>query len=460
MNHDESLVRRVRQRAGGKRALAPAVAYILAFALIAPSTLAGCGSEAPDCDVAGVICTFAGTGKAGLGKDGVAPTAVSLYLPQDLTFGPDGRAYIVDWNNHRIRVIDQGKVQTLIGTGELGDAPDGDGLQTRLNHPTHVAFSPDGKLILSAWHNSKVMQYDLSTHEIKAICGNGERTYAGEGAAAKDAKLDLPVATAFDSQGRMLIMDQANQRIRRVEGDGTLHTVVGPVGPFLPAGYVEVCKPGSDPGQAPECKFCKAAEAADPACKGPPARPQGFAGSVQPGAVVGSAAYMNQPFSQSAPPAGGMEMGPGDKLVFADSGNHVIRMLLPDGSVQTIAGTEPKDYDATTLLDDAPAGGYGGDGGPATAAKFSQPRDVAVHPSGVIFVADKENNCVRRIDLDGTVHGVAGTCGKRGYGGDFGPADEALLNRPYGVALDAEGNLYIADTYNHRIRVVHQAVAN
>src|SRR5690606_9071192 len=118
-----------------------------------------------------------GTGRAGLGKDGTRPEAVSLYLPQDITWGPDAAPYVLDWNNHRVRSVVDGLVETVIGTGELGDAPDGEATGVSLNHPTHVSFAPDGKLVLSAWHNSKVKEMSMSERELVTICGSGARSY-------------------------------------------------------------------------------------------------------------------------------------------------------------------------------------------------------------------------------------------------------------------------------------------
>lgn len=132
---------------------------LLSLCFVVPSAL-GCGKPEPEpaaCGGDGVICSWMGDGVAGLGEDGVAPDKVRLYLPLDLTWGPDGRPYVVDWNNHRIRTVVDGKVQTYIGTGELGDASQTTVEDVRLNHPTQVAFSPDGKLFVAAWHNSKVL---------------------------------------------------------------------------------------------------------------------------------------------------------------------------------------------------------------------------------------------------------------------------------------------------------------
>jgi sugar lactone lactonase YvrE len=409
------------------------------------TTTAGGGVPSTEavCQEPGVICTYMGRGKAGLGHDGVAPAEVLLYLPQDLTFGPDGTPWVIDWNNHRIRVVRDGLVETAVGTGYLGDAPDGVAAETSLNHPTHVTFDSAGKVYVSAWHNSKVMRLDPASGKIEAICGTGARDYGGDGGPAKDAVLDLPVATVFDSKGRLLIMDQANQRVRRMEEDGTIVTVVGPDKDWLPASHQKVCATGDDGVET--CKVCMAEAAADPACEpSKPPKPQGYAGDG--GAALG--AMMYQPFSQSAPPAGRMEMGPDDRLYFCDTGNHRIRMVDAAGTVTTVAGSGPDAYDPSYT------GGYAGDGGQATEAELKRPTDVAVAPDGTLFIADTDNNCVRKVDPAGVISTVAGTCGKRGFEGDGGPASAALLDRPYGVALDGDGNLYVADTHNHRIRVV------
>lgn len=431
----------VRGRAS-RRSVAPAAAITLAVAC-GGGGHGGMDDPREACQEPGVICTFMGNGEAGLGHDGMAPLDVSLYLPQDLSFAPDGQVYVVDWNNHRIRTLVDGKVETVIGTGYLGDATDGPAHDVSLNHPTHVAFDEQGRLILSAWHNSKVMRYDPEDETLVTLCGTGKRDYAGDGGPATAAILDLPVATAFDREGRLLIMDQANQRIRRVDGDDVITTVVGPNAEFEPApvGLEPVCSEMPMPG-ANACKLCLSAEADDPMCA--PRKAQGFLGDGGPG----TDALMYQPFSQSAPPAGRMEMGADGTLYFCDTGNHRVRALYQDGTVETVAGSGPEAFDRDF------AGGYAGDDGPALEARMRFPTDVAVGKHGALFIADKDNSCVRKVDADGIITSVAGVCDERGDDGDEGPAIAAHLNRPYGIALDGDGNLYIADTHNHRIRVV------
>jgi hypothetical protein len=98
---------------------------------------------------------------------------------------------------------------------------------------------------------------------------------------------------------------------------------------------------------------------------------------------------------------------------------------------------------------------YGGDGGPATDAMLSAPNDVAVGPDRAVYIADTDSSCVRVVRPDGIIGTAAGICGQPGFTGDGGPATAAKLNHLTGFGFDAAGNLYIADTHNHRVRVVY-----
>ncbi|MGW4596232.1 NHL domain-containing protein [Streptomyces sp. NPDC004457] len=126
-------------------------------------------------------------------------------------------------------------------------------------------------------------------------------------------------------------------------------------------------------------------------------------------------------------------------IYVVDTNNHRVRKITADGRITTVAGTG--------------AAAFGGDGGPATAARLNLPTGVAVGGDGVLYVAEYVNNRVRKIAADGTISTVAGT-GAVGFAGDGGPAVSAQLNRPHAVAVDGEGVLYIADGENHRVRKV------
>jgi sugar lactone lactonase YvrE len=341
----------------------------------------------------GIACVYMGTGVAGLGDDQLAPRQTELYLPQDVTAGPNGTVYVVDWNNHRIRSVKDDLAVTLIGTGYLGDAPAGNATEVSLNHPTHVSVQADGKLIVAAWHNSKILSYDPATNQVEPICGTGARSFSGDGEPAVGAVLDLPVATATGPDGSWYISDQANQRVRRVGPDGIIQTVVG---------------------------------------NGIP----GFSGDGGPA----TEAQLHLPVGQSAPPAGRIATDAEGRLYIADSANHRIRLVDTDGTISTVAG------------DGTPA--YHGDGGPAVAASLFRPNDVAIDRDGNLFIADTDNSCIRRVDPDGIISAVAGVCGSAGLGEDGVLANEIFLDRPYGIALADDGTLYIADTHNHRIVAV------
>lgn len=366
----------------------------------------------------GTICTVAGTGIAGDGADGQAALDTRLYLPQDMTVGPDGRLYVVDWNNHRIRAVNADGTMTIVaGIGELGPNVD-DPSTDRLNHPTNVTFDAHGLMVIAAWHNSRVKTVDLSLPEpgnIVNICGTGKRGFGGNGGPASMATLDLPVAVVFDAAGNLFIADQANQMIRRVDGaTGVISTVAGRTYD-LPAG-----------GQTGHC-----ADAQNPA----PCVP--FMDDLP-----GTDTSFHLPVGQAATPGGRIALDDATGNIYiADTENFRVRVVDTAGIVHTFAGTG--------------VDGFAGDGGPATAAQLSRVTDVAVAPDGSVYIADTENSCVRLVTPAGIMTTFAGTCGQPGFSGDGGPAGAALLDRPSGLEIAPSGAIYIADTHNQRVRVVH-----
>jgi len=339
---------------------------------------------------------FMGTGAAGLGDLGLSPLETPLYLPHDLTIGPDGLPYVLDWNNHRVLVVEDNGVRLLIGSGELGDAQDGMATEISLNHPTNVSFDPQGYLILSAWHNSKVMRLDMNSGYIEAICGNGQRSYGGDGANAIDAIVDLPNSTAFDSKGRMFISDQGNNRVRVVNTEGIIETYAG-------SGSI------------------------------------GFNGD---GGLATEAAIFTGGGGQEAFPAGKIAIDSKDNLYIPDTGNARIRMVDAEGIIYTIAGTGEH--------------GFSGDSIPALDAELNWPSDIAIDSEDNIYIADSFNHCIRKIDKNGMITTFAGICGEQGSEGIGGKPTEIKLDRPYGIAFDSQDNLYIADTQNHRILIVYK----
>jgi trimeric autotransporter adhesin len=352
------------------------------------------------CDLSGYICTWAGVPHdVGVGDEGVPATASRLYLPVDLTFAPDGTAFVADFNNHRIgRVDPDGTLHTIAGTGFLGDGPEGEAIGAAFNHPTGLAVHPTDphRLAVGAWHNGRIEELDLETGTIRFIAGTGGRDYNGDGLPALEAALDLPSSVAWSEDGADLyFMDQANQLLRRLGADGRVHDV------------------GGTP------------------------RTPGDAGD---GGPVGEALF-DAMRDSNADPSNRIAIH-GHRLFLADTGNHRVRVVdLESGIILPFAG------DGTA--------GYEGDGDNALRARFDHPVDVAVGIDGEVYVADPGNNCVRVIRPDGVVWTFAGRCGAQGwvgFRGDGGPAIGAALAHPAGVAVDPDGNVYVADTMNHLIR--------
>lgn len=363
----------------------------------------------PDCYVPGAICTLLGTGEAGRSDDGATLSQSELYLPGDIARGPDGRLVVADTHNHRVvRISKDGRVSTIAGTGAIGDGPEGAATQARLAAPTSVTFDDRGAMWIAAWQNSRLARVDLDTNTLSFPCGTGERGYSGSPEPAISSVLDLPVSVVADSGGRLFFFDQANQLVRVVE-DGQLQDFAGRQ------------------------------------------REHGFSGDG--GRAMD--AHFHATVGQTAGPANKIDVGAA-AVYIADTNNHVIRRIDREtGIIETVAGIHWCAADGVCVGEDVQGGGAGA----ADEVGLRYPVDVALGPDGALYIADTMNHCVRVV-RDGWTETFAGTCGAEGYEGDNGPADSALLSRPEGVMVDGAGHVYIADTYNHVIRVVHPSLSH
>jgi len=377
-------------------------------------TFAGAAcSEGDPCNTPGMACTWAGIGERGFNIEN--PTAhrleSKLYFPEDVTFDPDGRGYIVDWNNHRIRRVEQDdSLVTVMGTDYEGDGPPemedrlplcnpagALGTTVALNHMTDAEFGPDGKLYVAAWHNNKIRVLDPATGMTTSLAGDGYG-YKGDGSLACQALFNQPKALAIAPDGTIYTIDQRNVRIRMIKPGptGTIETVAG----------------------------------------------TGTVGNIGDGGLAKDAQFGFE-IGTTPRPAGALVLD-GRTLYVADSLNHRIRRInLDTGLVDCVANNSAQP-------------GYAGDGGYALEATFYFPSDMELGPDGRLYVADRYNHVVRAIDLvTGLVDTVAGS-GKKcdtatGACADHGAAREMEFNEPYGIAFDPAGNLYVADTHNNRI---------
>lgn len=370
--------------------------------------LAGCATELAEpaaCErQAGVVCTYLGTGEPGFNGDGLPLRETMLYWPVDLVLDENEHSYVVDWNNHRVRELtESGVLQTVIGSDFPGDGPDdqsdrspdgASGIDVYLNHPTQLMPHADGSFVLLAWHNHKLRRFDPETGRV-TLLGGGAAGYAGDGGPLRDALLSQPVRAAALPDGGFVVVDQRNQVIRRIDAEGRIETIAGT--PMV-AGFE------GDGGPAREALF-------------------------------------NQPTGPSPPPGGGIAVDDDGIVYVADTRNHRIRRIdLERDRITTLAGTgEP---------------GFFGDGGPAAEAQLDSPNKLTIGPDGRLYFGDEMNDRIRVIDLrTEEIHTAVGN-GEQGFDGDGRAPKETALHRPAGVAFDAEGSLYVIDTYNSRIRRV------
>ncbi|MCB9796185.1 MAG: hypothetical protein H6741_26105 [Alphaproteobacteria bacterium] len=366
-------------------------------------TLLGCAEPCEDGlpTDADVVCTFAGTGDAAYDGGGLHRLESMFYYPQDIEFSEYGRPVISDWNNHKLRMLeDDGTLTTIMGSDFIGDGPadfsdleppGAPGTTVNLNHPTQQAWRPDGILLSASWHTHKMRTWDPETG-LTVVVSGGAPGYAGEdGTDARDAQWNQPRGVIVDSQSNAYVVDMRNQRVRLIDAAGDIYLIAG----------------NGEKG------FCGDGGPAVDAC-------------------------LNFPQSENPEPGGALALDEDANLLYVlDTENHRVRVVdLETGIIDTVAGTgEP---------------GYAD--GDALSAQFNFPRDIVLH-EGRLIIADGDNHVIRAFDLDsGEVSTLAGT-GADGAEGDGGPALEATFYRPFGVEVDLEGRVYVADTFNHRIRV-------
>lgn len=361
-----------------------------------------------DCEaVAGNICTWAGTPGVAAFDGGDQHRRLSyMYWPQDLEVSPYGDTIINDWNNHKLRrVRSDGTLQTVMGTDFIGDgdpdqadlvAPGVPGDTINLNHPTDAIYYPDGRLLSAGWHTFKFRILDPQTGLTYVHWGTGPGFSGEAGADATGGLNNFIKSVVMDDDENLYFIDQRNERVRMLSADYKLYTIAG-------NGLVEYSGDGG------------------------PATAAGF----------------HFPKSNQPEPGGALAWSPDRSILYVcDTENQRIRAIdMATGIIDTVVG------DGTA--------GYGGDGGPALSAQLNNPRDIEVDVDGTMYIADTDNHAIRKVTPDGTITTVAGT-GTSGFSGDDGPATAAQLYRPFGVSIDESGHIYIADTYNHVIRVLYR----
>ena len=339
-----------------------------------------------------LITTVAGDGIAGNNGDNGPATAAQLANPSGIAVDSAGDLFIADSGNNRVREVNHaGLITNVAGVANLGDG--GPATAAQLGYPRGVAMDSAGDLFFADSSNDRIREVNHATGLITTVAGNGIAGYSGDNGLATAAELANPAGVAVDAAGNLFIADSNNQRIREVNhATGLITTVAG-------NGTVSGMGMG------------------------------GYSGDNGPA----TAAQLDYPSGIAVDAAG--------DLFIADSGNDVVREVHhATGLITTVAGNG--------------IWGSGGENIPATATELAYPQAVAVDTAGDLFIADENNNRIREVNhATGLITTVAGN-GYGSYVGDNGPATAAKLNQPAGVALDAAGDIFIADSNNNRIREV------
>jgi trimeric autotransporter adhesin len=369
-------------------------------------------------DPSGNIHTVAGNHVGGFSGDGGPATSAELACPLAVLADGNGNFYIADTNNYRVRKVDStGTITTFAGNGSYQVSGDGGPATSAGLGPVNSLLLLGNKLYIAT--QSRIWAVDMATQLINIVAGSSVFGFNGDGMPALSTLIGFPRGMASDPEGDIFVAELINERVRKIDTSQTVTTVAG--------GYIGDGRPG-------------------------------------PGAAL------NNPWHIAFDPAG--------NLYIAEYGGNRVRKVSTDGTISTFAGTGIT--------------GYSGDGGPANLATLAAPEAVAADAAGDVFIADTafSNGHIRKVDPSGTITTfsniaavalaidgmgnvyasdfnviwkitpagsatiVAGKQFCYGYGGDGGPAAQACLFLPTGVAVDNSGNLYIADWLNQRVRKV------
>jgi len=474
-------------------------------------------------DAKGIIETIAGTGKEGFSGDGGPAVKAELHGPRGVSFGPNGALYFTDTENHRIRrIAPNGIISTVAGNG--ADQHSGDGgpaLAAGLKNPNALrvdragniwfadgwsrdAFlrrvSPSGILVGVQAPLAGPLHLDFAVDTLYILDSGTSHVHrlsaAGVLTTVPGKLSDQITALAVDDAGRVLIWDRINNRVGRLSDDGRFTAVAGngffnfsgDGGPAINAqlgGALDVAVDMSGDVYIADSVNDRirrvSRDGVITTFAGPDqligmirsiaiddsgnlffAAAYATIGKISPAGVITEIVSGGWGYGGDGGPASqaktyfptGLALDRSGNLYFADSCNSRVRKISRAGIITTVAGSAKSDTrDGISGAACYATRGFSGDGGPALQANLANPEGVAVDAMGNVFISDTGNNRIRKVSLDGRITTVAGT-GDSGGLGDDGPAVRAQLQKPKDLAVDAAGNVYVSDTLNGRVRKI------
>lgn len=382
---------------------------------------------------AGVVSTFAGAaGQAG-SNDG-SGAAARFTTPQRLTSDARGNLYITDSGAIR-KITPAGVVSTLAGTVGQGGSTDGSGAAARFNFAQGVAVDASGNLYIADSNNHTIRKI-TPTGVVSTFAGAAGQPGTNDGSGAV-ARFNFPKGLTIDASGNLYVADRGNATIRKITPTGVVSTHAGAAGQF-----------GNRDGSSTIARFGAPEDLiVDPVGNIYISDDYTLRKIDLTGVVSTLAGATSNPGTDDGTGVAarfglpeGLALDASGNLYVADSGNHTVRKINPAGTVSTLAGN---------------AAQRGSSDGSGAVARFFEPAGIAFDTGGNLYIADSRNQTIRKIDPTGVTSTLAGSAGQ--FGSNDGSGAVARFGTPNGLAIDATGNLYVADSSNSKIRKITPA---
>jgi sugar lactone lactonase YvrE len=366
----------------------------------------------------------------GFNGDGLPALATMFYQPSGMAFDSAGNLLVADAGNDRVRKIDPNQIVSTVAGGNLGD--DGPARKASLNSgfDVHLALDAEGDVYVADPGNNRIRKV-APDGTITTVAGNGFSGYSGDGGPATSAMLNHPNSVTVDNQGNVFVADSGNGVIRKVATTGVISTFAKP----SPFGFISTVTIGlaiDKNGNLYSTDGFSVVYKTDPSGNSTIFAGKQFQlGFTATDGIPASQALLDFP--------SGLAVDQDGNVYIVEWLGQRVRKVDTNGIISTVAGTGVQ--------------GFSGDGGPATSAQLALPFDVGVDRQGNLYIADFQNDRIRKIDASGVIQTIAGT-GRFGFNGNHLPATSANIT-PTGIAVKPNGTVFFTDEAKSLVRKLH-----